>query len=88
MRCDARFGGSAAYPNRRNAETPISCSTRNAETPISCSTRNAETPISCSTWNADKLLKLNNLCKIVLNVRIIRLAYSDYKLLITRDLTF
>ena len=77
MRCDARFGGSAAYPNRRNAETPISCSTRNAETPI-----------SCSTWNADKLLKLNNLCKIVLNVRIIRLAYSDYKLLITRDLTF
>ena len=33
MRCGARIGGSAAYPNRRNAETPISCSTWNAETP-------------------------------------------------------
>ena len=46
------------------------------------------TSISCSTWNVDKLLKLNNLCKNVLNVRIIRSAYSDYKLLVISNLTF
>ena len=46
------------------------------------------TSISCSTWNVNKLLSFNNLCKIVQNVLIIRSTYSDYKLLITSNLTF
>ena len=161
MRCDARFGGSAAYPRRRIAESPKSEKTgespnrRIAESPKSEKTgekrenrRIAESPksektgekrenrrkarkqaksektgekrenrrkarkqakrsgrlenvlnvrycgvprgtsISCSTWNVYKLLSFNNLCKNVLNVHIIRSTYSDYKLLITSNLTF
>ena len=98
-RADRRIGGLPSTPIRRKArkqakiaDPPKSEKTgenrRNGEkigTPGKCS----KYPVLwCSTWNVNKLLSFNNLCKIVLNVRIIRLAYSDYKLLITSDLTF
>ena len=97
IRCDARFGDSAAYPRRRIAETArkqakiAETATRSVRLENVLNVRYCGVPrgtsISCSTWNVDKLLSFNDLCKIVLNVRIIRSAYSDYKILIINILT-
>ena len=62
MRCDARFGGSAAYPNRRIAEKREnrrkSPRRRTAETPGKCS----KCPVLwCSTWNVYKLFHVERL---------------------------
>ena len=95
MRCDARFGDSAAYPRRRKARKQAKIAEtakRSGRLENILNVRYCGVPrgtsISCSTWNADKLLSFNNLCKNVQNVRMIRSTYSDYKLLITSNLTF
>ena len=98
MRCDARFGDSAAYPRRRIAEKrenrrkspkrrKRSGRLENILNVRYCGVPRG-TSISCSTWNADKLLSFNNLCKNVQNVHMIRSTYSDYKLMVISNLTF